>query len=81
MILINNLTTHKPYAAKCISKEYIRKKKTTDRFDRLVNEINVLRAIKAHPNLIRMQDIFEGENSYYIIFDYLEGETLYKYVK
>lgn len=33
------------YAAKCISKEYITKKKTLDRLNRLHNEITILRTI------------------------------------
>lgn len=81
MILIKDYIAHKSYAAKCISKEYIRKKRTSDRFDRLVNEILILRALKTHPNLIKLHEIFEGENSYYLIFEFLEGETLHKFIK
>ncbi|CAD8203162.1 unnamed protein product [Paramecium octaurelia] len=81
VILIKDYATHLCYAAKCVSKDYIRKKKTSDRFDRLVNEIEILRSLKSHPNLIKLQELYEGENSYYLIFDYLEGETLHKYIK
>ncbi|CAD8091078.1 unnamed protein product [Paramecium primaurelia] len=81
VILIKDYNTHICYAAKCVSKEYIRKKKTSDRFDRLVNEIEILRTLNAHPNLIKLQELYEGENSYYLIFEYLEGETLHKYIK
>lgn len=54
MILIKDYLTQISYAAKCVSKEYIRKKKTSDRFDRLVNEIEILRTLNAHPNLIKL---------------------------
>ncbi|CAD8121774.1 unnamed protein product [Paramecium sonneborni] len=81
VILIKDYITNKPYAAKCISKDYIKKKRTSDRFDRLVNEIEILRTLKSHQNIIKLNEIFEGENSYYLVFDYLDGENLHKFIK
>ncbi|CAD8111518.1 unnamed protein product [Paramecium sonneborni] len=81
VILIKDYIANKSYAAKCISKDYVKKKRTSDRFDRLVNEIQILRTLKSHPNIIKLNEIFEGENSYYLVFDYLEGENLHKFIK
>ena len=30
-----------------------------------------------HENIVKLYDIFEGEKSYYLILEYLEGETLH----
>ncbi|CAK60765.1 unnamed protein product (macronuclear) [Paramecium tetraurelia] len=81
VILVKDYNANKSFAAKCISKDYIKKKRTSDRFDRLVNEIQILRTLKSHPNLIKLNEIFEGENSYYLVFDYLDGENLHKFIK
>jgi cell cycle serine/threonine-protein kinase CDC5/MSD2/calcium/calmodulin-dependent protein kinase I len=61
VISIQETITRKKYAAKCISKEYITKKKTPDRLNRLHNEIAILRAIENHEHLVKLYDIFEGE--------------------
>ncbi|CAD8061423.1 unnamed protein product [Paramecium primaurelia] len=69
------------YAAKCISKDYITKKKTPDRLNRLISEITILRSLLNHQNVIQLLDIFEGESTYYLIFEYLQGDTLHKFLK
>ncbi|CAD8080769.1 unnamed protein product [Paramecium sonneborni] len=69
------------YAAKCISKDYITKKKTPDRLNRLLSEITILRSLLNHQNVIQLLDIFEGDSTYYLIFEYLQGDTLHKFIK
>lgn len=34
-----------------------------------------------HINVIKLHEIFEGENTYYFIYDYLEGDTLNDFLK
>ena len=34
-----------------------------------------------HPNLIKMQEVFETDNSLYIIMNYYEGENLLELLK
>jgi serine/threonine protein kinase len=29
-----------------------------------------------HKNIVRLYDVFEGEKSYYLVLEMLEGETL-----
>ncbi|CAD8096724.1 unnamed protein product [Paramecium sonneborni] len=68
------------YAAKCISKKYLQQKKSNDRINRLQQEIQILQRID-HPSFVKLYEIYQGENSYYIVTDYLEGDTLYNYIK
>ncbi|CAK87783.1 unnamed protein product (macronuclear) [Paramecium tetraurelia] len=68
------------YAAKCISKKYLLQKKSNDRINRLRQEIEILQKLD-HPSFIKLYEIYQGENSYYIVTDYLEGHTLYNYIK
>lgn len=34
-----------------------------------------------HPNVLSIIEIFEGDQSFYMIMDLLEGDTLYSYSK
>ncbi|CAD8194952.1 unnamed protein product [Paramecium octaurelia] len=68
------------YAAKCISKKYLLQKKSSDRMNRLQQEIQILQKID-HPHFVKLHEIYQGENSYYLVTDYLAGDTLYNYIK
>lgn len=74
------MVTNVKFAAKCISKEYIHKKKTSERLDRLENEIVILRSLN-HQNIVKLYEIFEGESSFYLVFEHLPGDTLYRFIK
>ena len=41
------------------------------------NELKILRNLK-HDNLMRLFEVFEDRNKFYIILELLEGITLYK---
>ncbi|CAD8122521.1 unnamed protein product [Paramecium sonneborni] len=68
------------YAAKCISKKYLTGKKSNDRIVRLQSEIEILQKID-HPIFVKLLEIYEGDNSYYLITDYYEGDTLYNFIR
>ncbi|CAK89488.1 unnamed protein product (macronuclear) [Paramecium tetraurelia] len=34
-----------------------------------------------HPHFVKLHEIYQGENSYYLVTDYLAGDTLYNYIK
>lgn len=44
----------------------------------LVNEINVLKRVQGHPNVIKLYGIFESENSVYLILELCEGGRVTK---
>jgi serine/threonine protein kinase len=43
-------------------------------------EIEILQKIN-HPNLIKLLEIYEGEQAFYLLNPYLMGETLNQYQK
>ena len=44
------------------------------------NEIEVLKMCQ-HPNIIKMLDVFENLDFFYIVLEYLEGGDLFDYLK
>lgn len=44
------------------------------------NEISILRAI-SHPNLIKLDSVYETDNSYYIVLELFSGGNLKEYLK
>lgn len=45
----------------------------------VLNEINILRKVK-HKNLLRLKEIYEGDNFIYCVCDYYEGKDLLSYL-
>lgn len=40
-----------------------------------------MRAITDHPNVIKLVEVFEGENTYYFVMELSEGNSLYDEIK
>ena len=47
----------------------------------LYNEIEIMRTLVNHPNVIKLKEVFEGENTYYLVMDLSEGNSLYDELK
>ncbi|CAD8176978.1 unnamed protein product [Paramecium octaurelia] len=77
---VQNKITHYEFASKCIRKDYIFKREDKERYNRLLQEIELMRLIE-HDSIVKMVDIYEGDKSYYIIMELLKGETLYSFIK
>lgn len=45
------------------------------KIEKLKSEITTLRGLN-HKNIVKLKEIFETENSVYLIFEHLEGEKL-----
>jgi serine/threonine protein kinase len=43
-------------------------------------EIEVLKMCQ-HPNIIKLLDLFENSDYYYIVLEYMEGKDLFDYLK
>ena len=43
-------------------------------------EIEVLKMCQ-HPNIIKLIDIFENSDYYYIVLEYMEGKDLFEYLR
>ncbi|CAD8080627.1 unnamed protein product [Paramecium primaurelia] len=75
-----NKLTHKEFASKCIRKDYIYRREDKERYNRMIQEIELMRKLD-HETIVKMIDIFEGEKSFYIILELLQGESLHSYSK
>ncbi|CAD8183730.1 unnamed protein product [Paramecium octaurelia] len=60
--------TYYEFASKCIRKDYIFKRKNQERYWIIFQKGKVV-------------DLYQGENTYYIIMELLKGETLYQFTK
>ena len=40
-----------------------------------------MRNLRGHPNVIKLHDVYEGENTYYFVMDIVEGASLYDSIK
>ena len=62
------------YAVKVFSKDEIAKEKNAAKS--LLNEIAMMQLFK-HKNLIELHEVYESENSIYLLLELLEGGQLY----
>ena len=72
--LLNNTL----YAIKKISKKSLIKPDTKIYFN---NEINIIKNLKNHPNIVKFINIKETITNFYIIFEYLNGGDLDNFLK
>ena len=47
----------------------------------MLNELKIMREIADHPNIIKLYEVFEGENTYYFVMELSEGNSLYDEIK
>ena len=66
------------YAIKKISKKSLIKPDTKKYFK---NEINIIKNLKYHPNIVKFINIKETISNFYIIFEYLNGGDLDNFIK
>jgi serine/threonine protein kinase len=68
-------TTRQVFACKIFKKEKL--KHNIINLKGLINEINILRDIKGHPNLIQIVEIQETEKNTFIITELIEGSKIF----
>ena len=78
MYTLENRITGEKFAAKTFFKSKVFEKDSGK--ESIINEINILRKIN-HKNLLKLYEIFETENSFYIITNLLSGGTLLKRIR
>ena len=72
---INKYTKEK-VAIKLLEKSKITEKEDLKRINR---EISIVKKL-SHPNIIKINEIFENEKNYYIIMDYCSNGELFDYI-
>ncbi|CAD8059761.1 unnamed protein product [Paramecium sonneborni] len=71
--LVCNKYTNKEFASKNVEKRYL---KEDGGFEALFNEINLM-AVLSHENIVKLEEVYEGENTFYLILEYLKGSSLH----
>lgn len=72
--LAQNINTHNFYAVKAFYKEQVIAQ--TNGREALLNEIEILRKLAGHKNLLSLNEVYESKNSIYFVMDLLEGGEL-----
>lgn len=67
------------YACKCFEKKKLLQLEKG--IESLFNELKIMRATTDHMNIIKLFEVFEGENTYYFIMELCEGNSLYDEIK
>lgn len=70
-----HIDTGNEFAIKIMQKHMIRKRKIYVKL--LENELSIL-GKKSHPKIIRIVDLMEDENNYYVVSEVVEGGELFK---
>ncbi|CAD8142012.1 unnamed protein product [Paramecium pentaurelia] len=71
--LVNDKFTNQQFASKNVEKRYL---KEDGGYEALFNEINLMAVLK-HENIVKLEEVYEGENTFYIILEYLKGGSLH----
>jgi serine/threonine protein kinase len=45
-----------------------------------MNEIEILKVVSNHPNVIRLLDYFEDAHNFYMVLEYLQGKDLFNFI-
>ncbi|CAD8140070.1 unnamed protein product [Paramecium pentaurelia] len=61
------------FASKNVEKKYL---KEDGGFEALFNEINLMAALN-HEYIVKLEEVYEGDNTFYIILEYLKGTSLH----
>ncbi|CAD8053629.1 unnamed protein product [Paramecium sonneborni] len=61
------------FASKNVEKRYL---KEDGGFEALFNEINLMAALD-HEYIVKLEEVYEGETTFYIILEYLKGSSLH----
>ena len=70
-----HIDTGSQFAIKIMKKEMVRKRKVY--LELLENELSILGS-KSHPKIIRIVDLMEDKNNYFIVSEIVEGGELFK---
>lgn len=47
----------------------------------LHNELKIMRQVDNYENIIKLHEVYQGDNTFYLVMDLLEGPSLYDEIK
>lgn len=77
--LVEHKISKQKYAVKAFSKEVSYQQKLGK--EAIMNEINIMKELLNNHNIIKLLEVFETDNSIYMIMDHLEGGSLLDYLR
>lgn len=75
--LVENNITKKQFAVKAFSKEYLLNQSKGK--ESIINEIDIMKVLE-HPNIMRLEEIHESNNSIYLVQELLQGGELFEHI-
>ncbi|CAD8080155.1 unnamed protein product [Paramecium primaurelia] len=76
---LQHLHSNQKFASKCIDKK---KLQTIEQgMESVLNEIQIMRILSPHEQIINLIEVYEGDNNIYLIMDLAQGGSLYKEMK
>ncbi|KAM3131334.1 hypothetical protein pb186bvf_016516 [Paramecium bursaria] len=64
------------YAVKAIEKSYLRQTEENKGMTAFYSEIQIMKALQDPKDFLQLHEIYEGDQTYYLILSYLDGNTL-----
>ena len=74
-LALHKLTQEK-VAIKILEKKKINSKKDLERIEKVIKYMKILN----HPNIVKIYEIIEDENNFYIVMEYVPGGELFNYI-
>ncbi|CAD8057533.1 unnamed protein product [Paramecium sonneborni] len=74
VLLVRHKNTELYYAAKCVDKSYVNE--TENGIESMFQEISINNTLD-HPSFIKLHAVYEGDNTFYMVMDLLEGRSLH----
>ncbi|CAD8143691.1 unnamed protein product [Paramecium octaurelia] len=75
VLLVRHKNTENYYAAKCVDKSYVNE--TENGIESMFQEIAINNDLD-HPSFIKLHAVYEGDNTFYMVMDLLEGKSLHE---
>ncbi|CAK91234.1 unnamed protein product (macronuclear) [Paramecium tetraurelia] len=74
VLLVRHKNSELYYAAKCVDKSYVNE--TENGIESMFQEISINNDLD-HPSFIKLHAVYEGDNTFYMVMDLLEGKSLH----
>ncbi|EGR31496.1 protein kinase domain protein [Ichthyophthirius multifiliis] len=72
--LATNKQNFQKFAVKCFDKQKL--KQSENGINSFMNELKIMQNVNDHPNIVKLHEVFEGDYTYYLVMELIEGPSL-----